>query len=81
MPRLVFGISNNSDEAKTEEYDSLSMKYLSYILYPLCLGGAFYSLYYSSHRRYFSFINDLKIYIFQYNFIFTAGTHGVFRAL
>lgn len=56
LPRLNFGQSMNQEEAETEQYDSLSMKYLSCVLYPLCLGGAIYSLIYTSHRRYtFSF--------------------------
>lgn len=28
------------------------MKYLSYILYPLCIGGAVYSLIYVQHKRF-----------------------------
>ncbi len=51
MPRLSFGKSVSQEEHATEQYDSQSMKYLSYLLYPLCLAGAFYSLLYTSHRR------------------------------
>ncbi len=38
-------------EQQTWEYDAESMKYLSYILYPLCILGALYSLVYDTHRR------------------------------
>lgn len=43
-------------EQRTKEFDKESMRYLSYILYPLCIGGALYSLMFESHRRY-TFIN------------------------
>jgi hypothetical protein len=32
------------------------MKYLSYIMYPLCIAGAIYSLLYTPHKR---FVIDL----------------------
>lgn len=38
-------------EEQTESYDSQAMHYLSYVLYPLVVGGAIYQLVYSSHRR------------------------------
>lgn len=41
-------------EKKTREFDAESMRYLSYVLYPLCLGAAGYSLLYETHRRYLS---------------------------
>uniref|UniRef100_A0A3Q2P5N5 Lipid scramblase CLPTM1L n=1 Tax=Fundulus heteroclitus TaxID=8078 RepID=A0A3Q2P5N5_FUNHE len=40
---LQFGKLDES-ERRTEEYDTLAMKYLSYLLYPLCIGGALYAL-------------------------------------
>lgn len=39
-------------EQQTKEYDAKSMQYLSYVLYPLCIIGALYSLIYEPHRRY-----------------------------
>ena len=56
LPRIVVGQSRNKEEAETEQYDSLSMKYLSYVLYPLCIVGAIYSLLYTSHRRYANYV-------------------------
>lgn len=38
-------------EKQTREYDAQSMKYLSYLLYPLCILGAAYSLVYETHRK------------------------------
>lgn len=40
----------SESEKQTDKYDAESMKYLSYILYPLCLGGAIYSLIYQPHK-------------------------------
>ena len=51
IPKVVVG-KFTDEEAETEKYDSISMKYLSYILYPLCFGGAIYSLLSTSHQRY-----------------------------
>lgn len=39
-------------EALTKEIDREGMRYLSYLLYPLCLAGAVYSLIYQPHKRY-----------------------------
>lgn len=55
------GISRKSDENESEklkkaesytrEVDKEAMRYLSYLLYPLCVGGAVYSLIYQPHKR------------------------------
>ncbi|KRT81708.1 hypothetical protein AMK59_5229 [Oryctes borbonicus] len=39
------------EEARTRQYDEESMRYLSYVLYPLCILGAIYSLIYQPHKR------------------------------
>lgn len=44
-------IKETEEEMKTREYDQESMRYLSYILYPLCVMGAIYSLIYQPHKR------------------------------
>merc|ERR1712038_1974660 len=51
------GISFGADsavEASTAELDSVAMQYLSWVLYPLCLGGAVYSLVYTPHKSWYS---------------------------
>lgn len=39
-------------EQRTQEIDKEGMRYLSYILYPLCIAGAIYSLIYQPHKRF-----------------------------
>lgn len=38
-------------EERTKEIDRQGMRYLSYLLYPLCIAGAIYSLIYQPHKR------------------------------
>lgn len=40
------------EENRTKEVDKEAMRYLSYVLYPLCICGAVYSLLYQPHKRY-----------------------------
>uniref|UniRef100_A0A182FWC7 Lipid scramblase CLPTM1L n=1 Tax=Anopheles albimanus TaxID=7167 RepID=A0A182FWC7_ANOAL len=40
-----------TEERNTLELDREAMQYLSYVLYPLCIGGAIYSLLYLPHKR------------------------------
>lgn len=44
--------SVQKQENRTREVDKEAMKYLSYVLYPLCICGAVYSLLYQPHKRY-----------------------------
>jgi hypothetical protein len=55
MPQVSFGESTKA-EKETNSYDSIAMKKLSYVLYPLCIGGAIYSLVYNTHKKSASFI-------------------------
>lgn len=50
--RLKNNNNNNIAEVRTREFDAESMHYLSYLLYPLVIGGAIYSLLYQPHKRY-----------------------------
>ena len=47
--KISFG-STSETEKNTEVFDGESLRYLSYILYPLCIGGAIYSLVYTPHK-------------------------------
>ena len=50
IPRLRLTNRESYEASKTREYDDLAMKYLSYVLYPLILAYALYSLYYNDHK-------------------------------
>ncbi|KAB0792105.1 hypothetical protein PPYR_14066 [Photinus pyralis] len=58
-------------EAKTREYDEECMRYLSFVLYPLCIGAAIYSLVYQSHKSWYSWtINSLVNGVYAFGFLF-----------
>uniref|UniRef100_A0ABI7VQ81 Lipid scramblase CLPTM1L n=1 Tax=Felis catus TaxID=9685 RepID=A0ABI7VQ81_FELCA len=54
-PQFQFGTYSES-ERKTEEYDTQAMRYLSYLLYPLCIGGAVYSLLNVKYKSWYSWL-------------------------
>ncbi|KAB7507775.1 Cleft lip and palate transmembrane protein 1-like protein [Armadillidium nasatum] len=59
------------EESNTKELDSEGLRYLSYIMYPLCLGGAIYSLLYTPHKSWYSWlINSLVNGIYAFGFLF-----------
>ncbi|XP_035275592.1 cleft lip and palate transmembrane protein 1-like protein isoform X2 [Anguilla anguilla] len=69
-PIFLFGNSSES-EKNTEEHDTQAMKYLSFLLYPLCFGGAIYSLIYVKYKSWYSWlINSLVIGIYGFGFLF-----------
>ncbi|NXQ43056.1 CLP1L protein, partial [Catharus fuscescens] len=69
-PRFQFGAYNDS-EKKTEEYDAQAMKYLSYLLYPLCIGGAGYSLLNVKYKSWYSWlINSFVNGVYAFGFLF-----------
>uniref|UniRef100_A0A3B3YD14 Lipid scramblase CLPTM1L n=1 Tax=Poecilia mexicana TaxID=48701 RepID=A0A3B3YD14_9TELE len=67
---LRFGKLDES-ERRTEEYDTLAMKYLSYLLYPLCIGGAVYALIFLRYKSWYSWlINSLVNGVYAFGFLF-----------
>lgn len=55
---------------RTREFDQQAMRYLSYLFYPLMVGYAAYSLYYETHRGWYSFVlNTLVGFIYAFGFI------------
>ncbi|KAH1002353.1 hypothetical protein HUJ04_008445 [Dendroctonus ponderosae] len=71
------GITFNRDktesaaEAETREYDEECMKFLSYLLTPLCLAAAIYSLLYLPHKSWYSWtINSLANGVYAFGFLF-----------
>merc|ERR1712130_134862 len=55
IPRLKFE-DKESYSSVTKEYDELAYRYLSYLLFPLVIGYAIYSLYYETHRSWYSWV-------------------------
>uniref|UniRef100_A0A2R8MXS6 Lipid scramblase CLPTM1L n=1 Tax=Callithrix jacchus TaxID=9483 RepID=A0A2R8MXS6_CALJA len=69
-PEFRFGTYSES-ERKTEEYDTQAMKYLSYLLYPLCIGGAVYSLLNTKYKSWYSWlINSFVNGVYAFGFLF-----------
>eukprot|EP00118_Oscarella_pearsei_P001954 m.8995 g.8995 ORF g.8995 m.8995 type:complete len:531 (+) comp21015_c0_seq1:75-1667(+) len=70
IPNLKLG-SVTDVEKETEKWDSEAMKYLSYILYPLLIVGAIYSLVYVKYKSWYSFlIHSLVNGVYAFGFIF-----------
>uniref|UniRef100_A0A0N5AYZ6 Lipid scramblase CLPTM1L n=1 Tax=Syphacia muris TaxID=451379 RepID=A0A0N5AYZ6_9BILA len=55
IPKLEFG-EKSATEEETDSFDSEAMRYLAYLLLPLCVGGALYSLAYIPHKSWYSWI-------------------------
>jgi len=58
------------DEKKTQEYDKLAFKYVSWVTIPLLAGYAIYSLLYNTHRGWYSFIiSTLTSFVYAFGFV------------
>ena len=69
--RPELGSRQSKAEHDTEAFDSESMKYLSYVLYPLCIGGAVYSLLYTPHKSWYSWtISSMVNGVYAFGFLF-----------
>lgn len=67
---LTYG-QDTADEANTAQLDDTAMKYLSWILYPLCLGGAIYSLLYTPHKSWYSWTIQTTVNgVYAFGFLF-----------
>ncbi|XP_025413937.1 cleft lip and palate transmembrane protein 1-like protein [Sipha flava] len=61
----------NRVEEDTKKFDAESMKYLSYVLYPLCVGAAVYSLIYEPQKSWYSWsIKSLVNGVYAFGFLF-----------
>ncbi|KAJ3291211.1 hypothetical protein HK104_006271 [Borealophlyctis nickersoniae] len=56
--------------AKTQKYDQMAFKYLSWVMYPCLLGYAIYSLIYEEHKSWYSYIvSTLVGFVYAFGFI------------
>ncbi|CAE6462956.1 unnamed protein product [Rhizoctonia solani] len=59
----------SEDEKKTQEYDRLAFRYVSYVTIPLLAGYTVYSLIYETHRGWYSFvISTLTSFVYMFGF-------------
>ncbi|KAJ4479138.1 cleft lip and palate associated transmembrane protein [Lentinula aciculospora] len=59
----------SEDEKKTQEYDQLAFRYVSYVAIPTLAAYTIYSLMYESHRGWYSFIiGTLTSYVYMFGF-------------
>ncbi|KAJ7246568.1 cleft lip and palate associated transmembrane protein [Mycena haematopus] len=59
----------SEDEKKTQEYDKLAFKYVSWVAIPLLAAYTIYSLIYESHRGWYSFvISTLTSFVYMFGF-------------
>uniref|UniRef100_A0AAF5Q379 Lipid scramblase CLPTM1L n=2 Tax=Wuchereria bancrofti TaxID=6293 RepID=A0AAF5Q379_WUCBA len=70
IPHFQFGTSTAA-EIETESFDSEAMKYLIFLLTPLCIGGAIYSLAYIPHRSWYSWmVQCMANGVYAFGFLF-----------
>jgi hypothetical protein len=59
----------SEDEKKTQEYDKLAFRYVSYVALPALAIYAVYSLMYETHRGWYSFvISTLTSFVYMFGF-------------
>lgn len=60
----------SEDEKKTQEYDALAFRYVSYGAIPCLAGYTIYSLIYETHRGWYSFvISTLTSFVYMFGFV------------
>ncbi|XP_022067379.2 lipid scramblase CLPTM1L-like isoform X1 [Acanthochromis polyacanthus] len=60
----------DEDERRTLEFDAQACRYLSYLVYPLCISGAVFSLAYLRQKSYYSWlINSLVTGVYAFGFL------------
>ncbi|KAK5922569.1 hypothetical protein CgunFtcFv8_019817 [Champsocephalus gunnari] len=66
-------IKLDEEERKTVEYDKQASRYLSYLVYPLCISGAIFSLAYLRQKSYYSWlVNSLVTGVYAFGFLSMA---------
>ncbi|KAK0422658.1 hypothetical protein QR680_007704 [Steinernema hermaphroditum] len=68
VPKVTFSDKGSYIKSSTREYDQLAFKYLSWLLYPLVIAYAAYTLLYVEQRGWYSWILSM-----MYSFFLTFG--------
>ncbi|KAK6010067.1 cleft lip and palate transmembrane protein 1, partial [Ostertagia ostertagi] len=67
---LKFG-KHSAEEAETDAFDNEAMKYLAWLMTPLCIGGAIYSLMYVPHKSWYSWVlESMANGVYAFGFLF-----------
>lgn len=77
FPKVIFTDKGSYIESSTKQYDQLAFRYLSWLLYPLLIGYAIYSLIYQEHKGWYSWLLNM-IYGFLLTFGFIMMTPQLF---
>lgn len=68
--KLVVSGVESYEESPTAEHDRVAVAHLSYVLYPLIVGQAFYTLAYGVHKGWYSWIiSSLTSFVYAFGFI------------
>lgn len=72
IPMYSVQLKQSSEgEALTQRLDAEAMRYLMYLLYPLCIVGAVYSLLYEPHKGWYSWtIHSMVNGVYAFGFLF-----------
>lgn len=68
IPKIRFEDKGSYVESSTKEYDMMAYKYLSWVVFPLFIGYAIYSLLYNEHKGWYSFVLNMT-----YGFLLAFG--------
>ncbi|XP_076068652.1 lipid scramblase CLPTM1L [Oratosquilla oratoria] len=69
--QIIIGTDLSREESSTRELDAEGIRYLRYLLYPLCFAGAVYSLLFVPHRSWYSWILTCLVNgVYAFGFLF-----------
>lgn len=70
-PRVWRDYQQEAGERSTAQADAEAMRYLSMLLYPLCIAGAIYSLVYEPHKGWYSWaLHSIVNGVYAFGFLF-----------
>lgn len=73
IPFITYKKKRSYAESSTNEYDQLAFKYLSWVLFPLLVAYAIYSLVYEEHKGWYSWVLNML-----YGFLLMFGKYYLF---